>query len=130
MVWVRGSARRFAACWLAGQLAMAAVAAIALSTVPAGRLAFALERCQCDDGTAAGICPMHHRSGPAPLSTGQCGMRSCPSPDAALHTVASSIGIIPESVPAVLEPVESPLSVDRVTVFDRALTPESPPPRA
>jgi hypothetical protein len=129
MVWVRRSVRALAACWLAGQLAMAAVAAIVLSTVPAGRLAFALERCECEDGSAADICPMHHRSGPAPLSAGQCAMRSCPSPDAALNTVASSVGILPESVPAVLEPVESPLSVARATVFDRAISPESPPPR-
>jgi hypothetical protein len=129
MVWVRRWSRRLAAGWLVGQLTIAAVAAIALSAVPAGRLAFALERCECHDGTAAETCPMHHRPGSAPLSTGQCAMRSCPPPDAALNIVAS-VAILPEAVPAVLEPVESPVAAARATVFDRAITPEFPPPRA
>jgi hypothetical protein len=125
---LRNASRWIAAVWLVSQL-VAVVASTLILRAAATSIAVvaAVEHCECT-GTD-GACPMHPRA-PAAPEHGECAMRNCSTPDAALVATATIPGVMPPV--AVLHDGAPPrvLLVAPDLPVDRPDRPDLPPPRA
>jgi hypothetical protein len=119
--------RRLATAWLFSQAMAIAAAPVVLWAAPATAAVTPDE--DCCPGLAPGqVCPMHHTKAGAR----HCAMRSaCGRQDAALLTLAGLISVPSRaaSAPAdTVRPEHVPATIERPVL--RAISPESPPPRA
>lgn len=112
--------------WLLCQLATPILAMTLIPTLAAHGAASAAA-CACPHVDESGVCPMHK----TPVDTARCRLsRGGDATTAALLALSSVVGFAPVSMS--VTPPSSPgarLVVTSVSRLDRAVRPDSPPPR-
>jgi hypothetical protein len=117
--------------WLVGAWLLCQVANVAAAplTFCCQNVATAGDEEKCCPGLLPGqVCPMHHTK----EGEHTCKMRaSCSGSDASLVGLASALGAVPVSTPAVsVFALGEPLRPAQPSAILRSARPESPPPRA
>jgi hypothetical protein len=121
--WVAGG-------WLLSQIAVAVFTAALLVSGSTTALSAGEHHCECAGSTSTQTCPMHHGDGPGPLRQGECAMRRCPSPAAAVVPITTIAAILsPVPVLHTVYAVTAVFADDSVSA-SRSAQPEGPPPRA
>lgn len=134
IAWIRQRSGLVAGGWLLSQIAVAVLTAVVLVSGSTAAVAAGEHHCECAGSTSTQTCPMHHEgsSEPAsePLSDGQCAMRSCPSPAAAVVPITTIAAILPP-VPVLqaTHAVSAVVGGDSIPA-SRFAQPDGPPPRA
>jgi hypothetical protein len=126
---IRLRLRSIVGLWLFCQLATFAAAPV----LSAAGLDAHLGEAECDcPGTEPGAaCPMHKSPARSGRSDTDCVVTSaCPPQDAALISLATGLGVLPESATVAEPSAVAPVSSSPVSVLSRFALPDAPPPRA
>jgi hypothetical protein len=126
---VRFRLRSLVTFWLLCQLATFAAAPV-LSAAGIDRH-LGQATCDCPDTEPGAACPMHKSPARSGRSESDCVMQSaCPPQDAALLSLTSGLGIVPEQATLTVPSVVASVAPTSVLSRSRFALPAAPPPRA